>query len=378
MSDEYFNDDSNSLETGEDELELESVILKMKRIVSKLNRYKNLLQRTYVNLLDEVELNFEQFQLDERFSNEVTQLSTGRRVSLTSLKKVMPVRWYCLNSCSKSILAAVNPINRALIDLGSVRLTITPDESNLIRELITNLDALEQFSLNCSRDQVLTSNFLVSLFELKNFFGEQRDSEFKFDAIQRFRQRFRANVETRIPVQKEHVIAFLLDPQTKYSPVITDYLSVFTSDGQASTLLYDELIRLGQPTSDVPPDSNENQNTRRARLEILERSQNIDPQSNRDLLECITNYLASPRVILEPNEFWFRRKDSPLFQLFLSTGCIQLTSNKSEQTWSRASLLNTKKRSKLLAKNLSRALYINMNYKLCAELELKEDNSHLA
>ena len=376
--DEYFDDSSNSNEEEDaGQPDLHQLILKAKRIISKLNRHKPLLHATHEALLDEIEENFEQYQLDERFATELSQLSNRKRISLTSLKKVIPIRWYTLNNALKSLVASLNTVNSALIELGSVRLTITPAESSLIKVLIQHLNELEKFSKTCTTDQVLDSTFLAALIELKSFFDVSLDQQYSFDAIIDFRTRFRANVDRRIEVKKQHVIGFLLDPQTKHSPLLDSYLERFTDDGQASTLLYEELIRIHQSAPEEPSthqatSSVSNSASRRLRIESLEQERNISSQNHLNLRQEIAVYLASPRLDLEVTEYWARKQDSALFKLFLKNSCIQVTSNKSEQTWSRASLINSKKRAKLLARNLRSTIFINVNYKLCRELELQE------
>ena len=284
--DEYFDDSSNSNEEEDaGQPDLHQLILKTKRIISKLNRHKPLLHATHEALLDEIEENFEQYQLDERFATELSQLSNRKRISLTSLKKVIPIRWYTLNNALKSLVASLNTVNSALIELGSVRLTITPAESSLIKVLIQHLNELEKFSKTCTTDQVLDSTFLAALIELKSFFDVSLDQQYSFDAIIDFRTRFRANVDRRIEVKKQHVIGFLLDPQTKHSPLLDNYLERFTDDGQASTLSYVGLIRIHQSAPEEPPihqatSSVGNSASRRLRIESLEQERNISIQNH--------------------------------------------------------------------------------------------------
>ena len=287
----------------------------------------------------------------------------------------MPVRWYTVNTSLKSIRPYTTAINNTLIELGAVRLAITPAEQLLIDELITQLDELEHFSRTCTQDRVLDSNFLLSLIKLNKFFRAQCDAEFTFNSIKDFRRRFRANVDRRIVVTKEHVLAFLLDPQTKDSALIKEYVSKFTNDGRASSFLCNEINALKEqhPTDSNVQPANFEVGSRKEDLERLEAEENIAQQTDSNLLSEVQTYLGSARVALEPSEYWARRSDSSLYSLFLSVGCIQLSSNKSEQTWSRSSLLNTKKRSKLLSSNLCSALYINVNYNICSELEFKEN-----
>ena len=81
-------------------------------------------------------------------------------------------------------------------------------------------------------------------------------------------------------------------------------------------------------------------------------------------------------LISQSNEFGGRRKDSSMFKLFIKNICIKLTSIKSEQTWSKTSLINLKKRAKMVFKNLKQSIFINMNFKLCEQVEIEEQETN--
>ena len=102
----------------------------------------------------------------------------------------------------------------------TITLGITPDESTIIKDLIEHLDHIEIFGKMISKHQTLNSSFLIGLFDLKNIFKEENDVKYGSEAIKLFRKRFRDNFDKRIEVKKEHVIAFLLDPQAKNSRLI--------------------------------------------------------------------------------------------------------------------------------------------------------------
>lgn len=47
-------------------------------------------------------------------------------------------------------------------------------------------------------------------------------------------------IKLRVEAKKEYVIAFLFDPQTKYSRLIDEYIAKFVKDDQSSALFYND------------------------------------------------------------------------------------------------------------------------------------------
>lgn len=354
---DYFDDDSNEADAV-NLVDLKQLVIKIKRIVSKLNRHKELLRQEHESLLNEIEENFEELQFDERFGLELDQIDDRRKkVSLTSLKKSIPVRWYSVNRSFKSVAAVRNAVNSALIRLGSLNLTLSPEELRVIDALIVQLDEIERFSKRCSTDQVLNSSFLIELTSLKLFFHEENDALYDCEAILNFRRQFRLNIDRRVEVKKEHVVAFLLDPQGGESPILDEYLRRFTDDGKASTLLISELTTNATAAAAADQANRQDSATigrRREALEMLEQRA-FAPIRRPDvnLAQEINSYLNAGRSDLDPAEYWVQLKQTRLGKLFRRIGCIQLTSIKSEQTWSKTGYIHSKRRASLSSSHLS-------------------------
>lgn len=114
----------------------------------------------------------------------------------------------------------------------------------------------------------------------------------------------------------------------------------------------------------------ENLPDRRQILEQFEIENNLRVETNSSVMEEINRYLSEPRVNFDTREYWLQNQNSVLYNLFLKNSSIQLSTIKSEQSWSKTSLLNTKKRAKMISSHLSELVYINMDYSYCEELKI--------
>ena len=150
LSDEDIEEWSAGSLDGEDDTEanetsrtIKDPVLKVKKIVAKLNRHKNLLAATHQELIDLVEANLEDLLLDEQFS--IDQLAHSRR-SWTTLKKEVPTRWNSLYFSLKSVGQSISATNTAPFKLNCPNLAITPREDQVIQALLAHLEKIDKFS----------------------------------------------------------------------------------------------------------------------------------------------------------------------------------------------------------------------------------------
>ena len=375
--------------------EVRDLIGKCKKTFNKFKYHKALLKDeydriTFEDLMEYVEL----FEEEENcpyehlnnynVSNEVEQEADQGRPAgakrFTQIKNSNVTRWSSVNEMVQSILKHIILINKVLDKHFDLDDCFTPREIGLLRELGANLQSIAKATKELqTEDRPIANEVLLCFYNIKLEFDEKKDTNFNFEPARKFRRLIRENLNHRFPIEDEFIVAAILDPMVKEHPIVIDVLqkrpgSKYTD---VPSYLSDRLKEFQQkatpkPEATVSQADSQPMGRKRASLRLLATELGDQNYLNKSRSNEVIRYLESTdaedeEFDVELLEFWKRNSSvyPELFQLFKSVACLQPTSSPAERRFSRANLVSTTLRNRLLASNLQMVLFIRENFLVC-------------
>jgi len=336
-------------------MSIKELLAKCKKIYNKLKYHKQLLRDTQLTLLAAID------DLASLFDESAFSYESEPTAILNSVK----TRWNSINTMLRSIVDKVALINEALQQLLALHsdrvelldLQITPSEQILMRELIIQLDPVEKYTKELSSDKLVGCKTVLGYMELEDFFHQDKDQLYCRE-IKLFRMKFRLNLPRRVKLTEPHFLQAILDPNCRASPRIDRMLENLNEPTSCVQLLQHYI-------NPSPTPRTASSNPISQRLEAVESGLPNQVSVNDDIM----SYLNAGRSTeyIDPIDYWRSNQQSVLFPLFKKYGSLIPSTVVSERTFSKCSLIDTEKRSRLLDTNLEAIVFMHENLKLSEE-----------
>ena len=180
--------------------------------------------------------------------------------------------------------------------------------------------------------------FIIGYFKLESFFKQTSDQLYKPEIVL-FRAKVRANLTNRIQLRDEHFIQVILDPNCRGSNLFNRTISTNDCVG-----LLNQLVSPNPRTTEQLNNNNLSQS-----IIELESSFNVSVPQTIDNV-YILSYLNAERLTeyQDTAAFWKSKRNHTLFNHFKKYGCLVPAIVISERTFSKTSLIDIEKRSRLL------------------------------